>query len=441
MSDPRDLGQLVGTMSACLSEAMSRAISLCNKLDGDKNKQSFLKQFRVGLIASGRDTAYVDKTMTTMNQCCLKGMVFMYMDPKLNKDSQVRGSKRRYDANGADDVSDKGEDADDEDDGEPSADLAVGTNPKPKPVSKRKRKRGKSSAASSKKSTIVIAVHSEPCENPSRPPLCNPVSPARNSSDSLINAKYYRSACMNLSMLERLFEVSEAGIIAWNNGSNYYVELLLHIGSKHDTVLCSNHRVPCGSVCQEFKEAIPEWTKFENSKCWQVEKTTKVENFNSSMGSAQRWAISAPEVKGAIGLVFWCIVAYFPELCFTNISHHDSRVSQEFKNNRAMAMLPRKFSHELFSLLEAGGYINQDGHLTHPQEFWETSAVCLSSNDSALDVTSVQRSYSEQRFKVFSDQDSDCFHFDDPPAFWGLHPHQSWVKIAPDMWGEIGVPR
>jgi hypothetical protein len=55
-----------------------------------------------------------------MNQCCLKGMVFKYMDHKLNKDSQVRGSKRRYDATGADDVSDKGEDADDEDDGEPA---------------------------------------------------------------------------------------------------------------------------------------------------------------------------------------------------------------------------------------------------------------------------------------------------------------------------------
>ncbi len=96
MSDPLDLGLLVGTLSACLSEAMLRAITLCSKLDGDKNKQSFLKQYRADLLASGRDTAYVDKTMTTMNQCCLKGMVFYYMDPELNKDSlKCVGAKER----------------------------------------------------------------------------------------------------------------------------------------------------------------------------------------------------------------------------------------------------------------------------------------------------------------------------------------------------------
>ena len=39
--------------------------------------------------------------------------------------------------------------------------------------------------------------------------------------------------CMSFSMLERLFELSEAGIIPWNNGNNYYVILLLHIGFKH----------------------------------------------------------------------------------------------------------------------------------------------------------------------------------------------------------------
>ena len=119
MSDPRDLGQLVGTLSACLSEAMLRAITLCSKLDGDKNKQSFLKQFRAGLLASGRETAYVDKTMTTMNQCCLKGMVFYCMDPKLNKVSQVRQSKGTgafdYNADkgtGASDADDETEDND-----------------------------------------------------------------------------------------------------------------------------------------------------------------------------------------------------------------------------------------------------------------------------------------------------------------------------------------
>jgi hypothetical protein len=57
---------------------------------------------------------------------------------------------------------------------------------------------------------------------------------------------------MSLSMVERLFEMYEAGVIPWNNGSNFYVELLLHVGSEHDTVLCSNHRDPLwkNSVCQ-----------------------------------------------------------------------------------------------------------------------------------------------------------------------------------------------
>jgi hypothetical protein len=242
-----------------------------------------------------------------------------------------------------------------------------------------------------------------------------------------------------LCFIDRLFELFNAGNIPWNHGHNICVELLMHIGSCHDKVLRANQRQPCGSVVQEFRNAIPEWDAYENQKSWIVpDKLQQKQQFEAAMISEQRWAISAPEIKGAVGLVLWALVAYFPGLCFTNISHHDDKMSDEIRNNRAMAMLPSHHSIAMFSLLEQSGYINKAGY---PEVFWETSGVCLSSNDSALDVSRVQKSLQEHRFRVWSDKDEDCLHFDDPPPLWGLHANTSWVKVSSIMWGEIGPRR
>jgi hypothetical protein len=101
-------------------------------------------------------------------------------------------------------------------------------------------------------------------------------------------------------------------------------------------------------------------------------------------------------------LVLGALVAFFPALYFTNISHHDEQKSEEIRNNRAMAMLPIHYSIAMFSLLEDSGYINK---YVYPEEFWETSAVCMSSNNkSALDVSCVRNTFKERNFRVFSDQ-------------------------------------
>jgi hypothetical protein len=83
-------------------------------------------------------------------------------------------------------------------------------------------------------------------------------------------------------------------------------------------------------------------------------------------------------------------------------------------------------------------YITKDGY---PDHFWETSAVCLSSNDSALDVCRVQNSVREHHFRVWSEIEEDCLHFEDPPPVWDLHATTSWVNISSQMWGKIGPRR
>jgi hypothetical protein len=206
-------------------------------------------------------------------------------------------------------------------------------------------------------------------------------------------------------------------------------------------VLQANQRQPCGSVAQVFRDAIPAWNEFETQRGWIRSDKSKSQQkffFEDAMTSDQRWAITPVQVKGAVGLVLEALLAYFPGLCFTNISHHDEKMSDEIRNNRAMAMLPSHHSMRMFSLLEQSGYITKDDY---PSEFWETSAVCLSSNDSAMDVYRVQRSVQEHRFRVWSETEEDCFHFENPPPLWGLHANTSWVKISSAMWGEIGPRR
>lgn len=269
------------------------------------------------------------------------------------------------------------------------------------------------------------------------------MSASFKSSDSLLALKSARSACVTLDFIDRLFELFNSGNLQWNNGNNICVSLLMTLGDYHDKVLCFNKRQPCGSVVEEFKKAIPEFTEYENEKAWMVRNDAKLhtdhlELHEEQMNSEQRWAISTPQVQGAVGLVLWALVAYFPALCFTNVSHHDEKKSEEIRNNRAMAMLPSKYSVAMFSQLADSGYINRDDY---PEEFWETSGVVLSSNDSALDVSCVTKTFKERNFRVLSDQDQDCFHFEDPPPLWGLHSDQSWVKISSCMWGEIGQKR
>ena len=37
------------------------------------------------------------------------------------------------------------------------------------------------------------------------------------------------------------------------------------------------------------------------------------------MNSSCKWAISKPQIKGAVGLALWTMLAYWPELKFTSI--------------------------------------------------------------------------------------------------------------------------
>ncbi len=99
-------------------------------------------------------------------------------------------------------------------------------------------------------------------------------------------------------------------------------------------------------------------------------------------------------------------------------------------------MLPAQFSRRLFELLEEGNYINRK---VHDPVFWDTASVCLSSNDSALDVQFVVKKISDTRWRVVDAED--VYHFENTPRFWGLNPRTSFVKVGPDVWAEIGPLR
>jgi hypothetical protein len=105
-----------------------------------------------------------------------------------------------------------------------------------------------------------------------------------------------------------------------------------------------------------FMEAIPYWTDYESQKGWiHSAKSQHKKQLEAAIKSHPRWAITAPEVKGAVGLVLYALLAYFPGLCFTN----DEKTSDEVRNNRAMAMLPSHHSVAMFSLLEQSGVHHQ----------------------------------------------------------------------------------
>jgi hypothetical protein len=444
--DPQQLGQLVGTIADCLDAVIKQCVSVYRGLQDDSSKASFLKRFRTGLLDSKVAKSYVDKIMTTVNQCCLEGFKFCNLDPHLNKLAQNQKStevSEVVERDGWDDGGD-GEEGDDEGDDAVNAHDNADTAGALKV--KRSRVKGKKKPGNTrnvKKKVVVVVQDSHPPdidEEDSAPPAIG-FSPSFRSPDSLLALKSARSSSMTLPFLDRLFELFYSETLLWNKGNNICVDLLLHIGACHDKVLQANQRQPCGSVAQVFREAIPAWNEFETERGWirsDELKSQQKRNFEEAMTSDQRWAITTVEVKGAVGLVLEALLAYFPGLCFTNISHHDEKTSDEIRNNRAMAMLPSHHSKRMFSLLEKSGYITMDGY---PPEFWETSAVCLSSNDSAMDVSRVQHSVQEHRFRVWSETEEDCFHFENPPPIWGLNANTSWVKISSSMWGEIGPRR
>jgi hypothetical protein len=101
-----------------------------------------------------------------------------------------------------------------------------------------------------------------------------------------------------------------------------------------------------------------------------------------------------------------------------------------------MAMLPAQFSQRLFEILERGKYIDRRIH--HPV-FWPTASVCLSSNDSAMDIQFVGKKIPEKRWRVIDAQD--VYHFDNAPRFWGLNTQTSFVKVGSGVWAEIGPLR
>lgn len=414
---------------------MQQAISVFLRLESERlAKKCFLQNFRIGLLDSKLSEGYVNKIMTTMNQCCLHGMQFLDVDPGINKTKQNQKKEIEVDLPKLD-----SDDADADDEGEDSSGGVVKSNadnsvkikrsrPKPKPKPRKK-------IVIVSQKDITVALESD--DDVAALPTVGMSS--FQSTESLLALKSIRRSCVTLQFIDRLFELFHSGGIPWNHGKNICVELLLHIGGCHDKVLSWNQRQPCGSVVKQFKEAIPQWDQYEEQKSWIVSnKNRRLQSFEAAMKSEPRWAISDPLIQGAVGLVLWGIIAYFPSLCFTNISHHEENTSHEIRNNRAMAMLPCHYSVAMFSLLEKSGYITKDGY---PEEFWEASAVCLSSNDSAMDIQRVQRTLKEQHFRVLSEVDGDCFHFEDPPPLWGLHPTQSWVKVSSVMWAEIGPRR
>ena len=248
--------------------------------------------------------------------------------------------------------------------------------------------------------------------------------------------------CISIESIERLFQMHDNGELAWSNGKNIAVDLLYTVAKCHDELLSSNGRVPCGSVYDEVDAAVSgEWSAYENAQEWSINQDVAdllKQQWLKEMNEPEKWAMTRPIVKGAVGLCIWTILSYFPGLSFSSIVHNTGQTNEAL-NNRGMALLPSPFCNRLFNLLEENGFIDKSIHLP---VFWDTAAVCISSNDSAL---SIQGSKEVQNvLEPFQVVDaSDCLRFKNPPPFWGLDARVSWVKVSekPDMWGEIGPKR
>lgn len=137
------------------------------------------------------------------------------------------------------------------------------------------------------------------------------------STESLLVLKGLRNALGQDSMLFRYFEMFDEDKLDWNEGNNLVVYHLMSLAEQHDKVLCHD-RLPCGTVKDVVKDAIPAWNTYEKEKGW-IDDVQKKDTFESDMGSQRNWAITRPLFKGAMGCCLWTLVAYWPSLKFTSI--------------------------------------------------------------------------------------------------------------------------
>ena len=152
--------------------------------------------------------------------------------------------------------------------------------------------------------------------------------------------KQVLSLSISIESIERLFEMHEGKELAWKNGKNIAVDILFNLARCHDELLSSNDRVPCGSVYDELSEAVRNgWSAYESAQEWVIDadgaKASKDQwlvEINSEEIS-ERWAMTRPIVKGAVGLCIWTILCYFPGLSFSSITHNTGQTN-EWLNNR-----------------------------------------------------------------------------------------------------------
>jgi len=275
--------------------------------------------------------------------------------------------------------------------------------------------------------------------------VAKPVHPSRKADSKkgfVSTLKQVLPLCISVECIERLFQMHDDGELSWRNGKNIAVDLLFNVARGHDELLSSNGRVPCGSVYVELAAAVQGgWTEYEAAQEWMISNECKQAfkaQWLEEINEPQRWAMTRPIVKGAVGLCIWTILSYFPGLSFTSITHNTGQTNESL-NNRGMALLPSPFCNRLFKLLEDNGFIDRNIHLP---VFWDTAAVCISSNDSALSIQgSAEVESNSEPFQVVDA--SDCWCLQNAPPFWGLDEKVSWVKVSedPEMWGEIGPKR
>jgi hypothetical protein len=135
--------------------------------------------------------SYVDKIMTTVNQCCIEGLTFHFVDPSENRKAQKPKAKRAAETEKNDD--DGGEEGDDEGDDDDATEAMPIRLKRPRGVPKPKPK-------STKKPVVEVD------EDDSAPRAIG-FSPSFRSPESLLALKNARSAAVTLPFIDNLFEM------------------------------------------------------------------------------------------------------------------------------------------------------------------------------------------------------------------------------------------
>jgi hypothetical protein len=94
-----------------------------------------------------------------------------------------------------------------------------------------------------------------------------------------------------------------------------------------------------------------EWSAYENAQEWLIvaeDAESRKLQWLKEMNEPERWAMTRPIVKGAVGLCIWTILSYFPGLSFSSIVHNTGQTNETL-NNRGMAI------YRLISLGRHGG--------------------------------------------------------------------------------------